>query len=81
MRLLQPSRFIFFLLKKPFDRIWSTVPAQDSSVFIFHQHSAFPFRYDPDHACLLDQSSWSLEHLPCPDMRDCNEDIADKIHQ
>jgi hypothetical protein len=35
MALLQPSRFIFFLLKKQFDRIRSTVPVQLSSVSIF----------------------------------------------
>jgi hypothetical protein len=34
MALLQPSRFIFFLLlKKQFDRIWTTVPVQFSSIF------------------------------------------------
>jgi hypothetical protein len=81
MALLQPHHFIFFLLKKQFDRIRSTVPVQFSSVFNFHQHPAFPSRYDRDHVCLLDRSSEHLDHLPFPDMRDFNEDIADKIRQ
>jgi hypothetical protein len=81
MAFLQPSRFIFFLLKKQFDRIRSTVPVQCSSIFIFHQHTAFQSRYDRDHVCLLDRSSGYLDHLPFSDMRDCNEDIADKIRQ
>jgi hypothetical protein len=42
MAVLQPSRFIFFLLKKQFDRIRSTALAQFFSVFDFHQHPAFP---------------------------------------
>jgi hypothetical protein len=79
--LLQPSRFIFFLLKRQFDRIWSTVPVQFSSVFNFHQRPVYPSRYDRDHVCLLDRSSGYLDHLPFPDMRDFNKDIADKIHQ
>jgi hypothetical protein len=33
MALLQPSRFIFLLLKEQFDRIRSTVPVQFSLVF------------------------------------------------
>jgi transposase len=41
----------------------------------------FPSRCDHDHVCLLDRSSWYLEHLPFPDMRDFNEGIADKIRQ
>jgi hypothetical protein len=65
---LQPSYFIFFLLKKPFDRIRSTVPIQFSSVFNFHQHPAFLSRDDCDQVCLLDRSSWYLDHLPFPDM-------------
>jgi hypothetical protein len=77
--LLQPSRFIFFLLKKQFDRIRSTVPVQFSSVFNFHQHPAVLSRYDRDHVCLLDRSSGYLDHLLFLDMRDFNEDIADKI--
>jgi hypothetical protein len=39
MALLQPSRFIFFLLQKQFDCTWSTVAVQFSSFFNFHQHS------------------------------------------
>jgi hypothetical protein len=81
MALLQPSRFIFFLLKKQFDRIWSTLRVQFSSVFNFHQHPAFPSRYDRNHLCLLDRLSGYLDHLPFPDMRDFNEDIADKTRQ
>jgi hypothetical protein len=81
MALLQPSRFIFFLLKKQFDRIWSTVPVQFSPVFNHHQHPAFPSRYDRDHVCILDRSSAYLDHLPFPDMRNFNEDIAHKICQ
>jgi hypothetical protein len=81
MALLQPSRFIFFLLKKQFDRIRSTVPVEFSSVFNFYQHPAFQFCYDCDQVCLLDWSSGYLDHLPFPDIRDCNEDIVDKIHQ
>jgi hypothetical protein len=73
--------FYFLLLKKQFDRIRSTVPVQFSSVFNFHQHPPFPSRYDRDHVCLLDWSSGYLDHLPFPDMRDFNEDIADKIHE
>jgi hypothetical protein len=80
MAVLEPSRFIFFLLKKQFDRIRSTVPVQ-FSVFVFHQHPAFPSRYDRDHVCLLDRSSAYLDHLPFADMKDFNEDIADKIRQ
>jgi hypothetical protein len=81
MALLQPSRFIFFSLKKQFDRIRSTVPVQFSSVFNFHQHPAFPSRYDRDRVCLLDRSSGYLDHLAFPDMRDFDEDIGDKIRQ
>jgi hypothetical protein len=81
MALLQPSHFIFFLPKKQFDRIRPTIPIQFSSVFSFHQHPAFPSRYDRDHICLLDRSSGYLDYLPLPDMRDFNEDIADKICQ
>jgi hypothetical protein len=79
--LLQPSRFIFFLLKKQFDRIRSTVPVQFSSVVNFHRHPTFPSRYDCDHVCLLVWSSGYLDHLPFPDMSDFDEDIADKISQ
>jgi hypothetical protein len=81
MALFQPSPFIFFLLKKQFDRIRSTMPVQFSPVCNFHQHPAFPSRYDRDHVCLLDRSSEHLDHLPFPDMTDFNEDIADKIRQ
>jgi hypothetical protein len=81
MDLLQRSRFIFFLPKKQFDRIRSTVPVQFSSVFNFHQHPAFSSCYDRDYVCLLDRSSGYLDHLPFPDMRDFDEDIADKIRQ
>jgi hypothetical protein len=81
MALLQPSRFIFFLLKEQFDRIRSTVPIQFSSVFNFHQHPAFSSSYDHDHVCLLDRLSGYLDHLPFPDMRDLNEDIPNKIRQ
>jgi hypothetical protein len=81
MALLQPSRFIFFLLKKQFDRIRSTVPVQFSSVFNFPQHPVFPSRYNCDYICLLDWSSGYLDHLPFPDMRDFNKDIADQIRQ
>jgi hypothetical protein len=81
MALLQPSRVIFFLLKKQFDRNRSTVPVQFSSVVNFHQHPVFLSRYDRDHVCLLAWSSGHLDHLPFPDMRDFDEDIADKIRQ
>jgi hypothetical protein len=81
MALLQPSRFIFFLLKRQFDRIRSTVPVQFSSVFTFHQYPAFPSCYDGNHLCLLDRSSGYLDHLPFPDVREFNKDIADKIRQ
>jgi hypothetical protein len=81
MALLQPSRFIYFLLKKQFDRIRSTVPIQFSSVFNFHQHADFSSRYDHDRVCLLDRSSGYLDHLPFPDMRDFTEDITDTIRQ
>jgi hypothetical protein len=81
MALFQPSRFIFFLLKKQFDLIRSTVPVQFSSVFNFHQHPGLPYCYDPDHVYLMDRSSGYLDHLPFPDMRYFNEDIADKIRQ
>jgi hypothetical protein len=81
MALLQPSRFIFFLLKKQFDYIRSTVPVQFSSVDNFHQHPAFLSRYDRDHVYLLAWSSGYLDHLAFPDMRDFDEDIADKIRQ
>jgi hypothetical protein len=79
--LLQPSRFLFFLLKKQFDRIRSTVPVHFPSVFNFYECPAFPSRYDRNQICLLDWSSGYLDHLPFPDMRDFNEDIADKIRQ
>jgi hypothetical protein len=78
---LQPSRFIFCLLKKQFDRIRSTVPVQFSLVFDFHQHPVFPSRYDRDHVCLLDRSSGYLDDLSFPDVRDFNEQITDKICQ
>jgi hypothetical protein len=81
MALLQLSRFVFLLLKKQFDCIRSTTPAQFSPVFNFHQQPAFPSRYDRDHVCLLDRSSGYLYHLPFPNMNDFNEDIADKIRQ
>jgi hypothetical protein len=81
MALRQPSHFIVFFLKKQFNRIWSTVQVQFSSVFNCHQHPAFPSCYDRDHVCLLDRSSGYSDHWPCPDMRDFNEDIADKIRQ
>jgi hypothetical protein len=79
--LLQPSHFIFFLLSKQFDRIRSTMPVQFSSVFNFHQYPVFPSHYDRDHVCLLDRPSGYLDHLPFPDIRDFNEDIANKIRQ
>jgi hypothetical protein len=75
------SQVVLFLLKKQFDRIRSTLPVQFSSVFNFHQQPAFPSRYDRHHVCRLDRSSWHLDHLPFADMRDFNEDIADKIRQ
>jgi hypothetical protein len=81
MALLQPSRFIVFLVKEQFDHIRSTAPVQFSSVFNFHQRPAFSSRYDRDHVCLLDRSSGYLDHLPFHDMRDLNEDVADKIRQ
>jgi hypothetical protein len=81
MALLQPSCFIFFLLKKQFDRIRSTLPVQFSLVLNFHRHPAFPSRYDRDHVCLLVWPSGYLDHLPFPDMRDLDENIADKIRQ
>jgi hypothetical protein len=81
MALRQSSRFILFLINNQFDRIWSTVPSQFSSVFDFHQHPAFPSGYDRDHVCLLDWSSGYLDHLPFPNMKDFNEDIVDKIRQ
>jgi hypothetical protein len=81
MAVLQPRRFISFLLKKQFDRVRSMVPVQFSSVFNFHRHPAFPSRYDRDHVYFLDRSSGYLDHLPFPDMRDFNEDIADKIRE
>jgi hypothetical protein len=81
MAVLQPSRVIFFLLIKQIEHIRSTVLVQFSSVFNFHQRPAFPFRYDCNHICLLDRSSGYLDHLPFPEMRDFNEDIADKIRQ
>jgi hypothetical protein len=81
MTLLRPSRFICFLLKKPFDRIRSTVPVQFSSGFNFHQHPAFPSRYGRDHVCLLDRSCGYFDHLPFLDMTNLNEDITDKIRQ
>jgi hypothetical protein len=79
MTLLQPIRFIFFLLKNQFNRIRSMVPVQFSSVFNFHQHPAFPSRYDRDHSCLLDRLSGYLDHLHFPDLRDFDKDITDKI--
>jgi hypothetical protein len=81
MALLQPSHFIFFLLKKQFNRIRSTVPVQFSSVLNFHRHPVFPSRYDRDYVRLLVWSSGYLDHLPFPDMRDFDENIADKIGQ
>jgi hypothetical protein len=81
MALRQPSSLIFFLLKKQYDCIRSTAPVLFSSVFNFPQHPVFPSRYDRDHVCLLDRSSGYLDHLSFPDMRDFNEDIADKIRQ
>jgi hypothetical protein len=81
MAFLQPSRFIFFLLKKQFDRIRSTVPAQFSSVFNFTNTRPSPSRYNRDQVCLLDRSSGYLDHLPFPDIRDFNEDIAEKSRQ
>jgi hypothetical protein len=57
------------------------VTVRFSPVFNFHQYPAFPSRYDRDHVRLLDRSSWYFDHLPFPDMRDFNEDIADKIRQ
>jgi hypothetical protein len=80
MALLQPSRLIF-LLKKQFDRIQSTVPVHFLQFSIFTDTRGFPSRYDRDHVCLLDRSSRYLDHFSFPDMRDFNEDIADKIRQ
>jgi hypothetical protein len=56
-------------------------PAQFSSVFTFHQHPAFPSNYDRGDVYLLNRPSGYLDHLPFPDMRAFNEDIADTIRQ
>jgi hypothetical protein len=52
---LQPQVFTFFLLKKRFDRIRSTVPVQFFSALNFQQLPAFPSHYDRNQFYLLDQ--------------------------
>jgi hypothetical protein len=79
LALLQPRYFIFFSLKNQFDRIRSTVLVQFFSVFIFQQLPAFRSFYDRDHLCLLDQSAGHLNHLPFPDMREFDQEIANEI--
>jgi hypothetical protein len=78
MALLQLSCFIFFLLKKQFDRIRSTVPVQFSSFFNSPQHPAFPSRYDRDRVYLMDRSSWYYNYLPFPDMKNLMKALQTK---
>jgi hypothetical protein len=61
------------------DHIQPTASIQFCSVFNYQQLPAFPSFYASNHLCLLDQSAGHLGHLPFPDIRESDQQIADKF--
>jgi hypothetical protein len=79
--ILEPTSFIFFLMKNEFLRIKSMVPGRFSSHINFQQHPAFRASYNRDEFCMLNELSQPLGDFLFPDMREFDAGLAERIRR